>query len=150
MIYSVFSNKSCLLSVFSDGKIKEAYPSIWDHHKYRERCSNSRVSNPWWKVLFFSMGFLHIRKTLRNDLTNQWEMWLCRWKDVKHDNTVTWLAFWNDPINPRECKYVFLGAGSALKGQSDKEKYEKARNLTVLSFSFWWSLCLLLLLFLLY
>uniref|UniRef100_A0A1J3H778 DNA topoisomerase I n=1 Tax=Noccaea caerulescens TaxID=107243 RepID=A0A1J3H778_NOCCA len=53
-----------------------------------------------------------------------------RWKDVKHDNTVTWLAFWNDPINPREFKYVFLGAGSALKGQSDKEKYEKARNLT--------------------
>ncbi|XP_018471122.2 DNA topoisomerase 1 alpha [Raphanus sativus] len=53
-----------------------------------------------------------------------------KWKDVKHDNTVTWLAFWNDPINPKEFKYVFLAASSALKGLSDKEKYEKARNLT--------------------
>ncbi|KAL4351945.1 hypothetical protein GQ457_06G022030 [Hibiscus cannabinus] len=51
------------------------------------------------------------------------------WKDVKHDHTVTWLAFWNDPINPKEFKYVFLAASSSLKGQSDKEKYEKARML---------------------
>ncbi|CAH9103069.1 unnamed protein product [Cuscuta epithymum] len=49
------------------------------------------------------------------------------WKEVKHDNTVTWLAFWNDPINQKEFKYVFLAASSTLKGQSDKEKYEKAR-----------------------
>ncbi|GAB4826222.1 hypothetical protein Ancab_009087 [Ancistrocladus abbreviatus] len=55
---------------------------------------------------------------------------LCeRWKEVRHDNTVTWLAFWNDPINPKEFKYVFLAASSTLKGQSDKEKYEKARML---------------------
>ncbi|KAG7606163.1 DNA topoisomerase 1 beta [Arabidopsis thaliana] len=52
-----------------------------------------------------------------------------RWKEVKHDNTVTWLAFWSDPINPKEFKYVFLAASSSLKGQSDKEKYEKARKL---------------------
>eukprot|EP00268_Persea_americana_P010540 TRINITY_DN142_c0_g1_i2.p1 TRINITY_DN142_c0_g1~~TRINITY_DN142_c0_g1_i2.p1 ORF type:complete len:980 (+),score=266.07 TRINITY_DN142_c0_g1_i2:396-3335(+) len=52
-----------------------------------------------------------------------------RWKEIKHDNTVTWLAFWNDPINPKEFKYVFLAASSSLKGQSDKEKYEKARML---------------------
>ncbi|XP_020590375.1 DNA topoisomerase 1 beta-like [Phalaenopsis equestris] len=52
-----------------------------------------------------------------------------RWKEVKHDNTVTWLAYWSDPINSKECKYVFLAASSALKGQSDKEKYEKARML---------------------
>ncbi|XP_019162797.1 PREDICTED: DNA topoisomerase 1 beta-like [Ipomoea nil] len=51
------------------------------------------------------------------------------WKEIKHDNTVTWLAFWNDPINPKEFKYVFLAASSTLKGQSDKEKYEKARLL---------------------
>ncbi|PIN13662.1 DNA topoisomerase I [Handroanthus impetiginosus] len=51
------------------------------------------------------------------------------WKEVRHDNTVTWLAYWNDPINPKEFKYVFLAASSALKGQSDKEKYEKARLL---------------------
>lgn len=52
-----------------------------------------------------------------------------RWKEIKNDNTVTWLAFWNDPINPKEFKYVFLAASSSLKGQSDKEKYEKARLL---------------------
>ncbi|KAL3508430.1 hypothetical protein ACH5RR_027831 [Cinchona calisaya] len=52
-----------------------------------------------------------------------------RWKEIRHDNTVTWLAFWNDPINPKEFKYVFLAASSTLKGQSDKEKYEKARLL---------------------
>ncbi|KAG6418880.1 hypothetical protein SASPL_121086 [Salvia splendens] len=51
------------------------------------------------------------------------------WKEIRHDNTVTWLAFWNDPINPKEFKYVFLAASSTLKGQSDKEKYEKARLL---------------------
>ncbi|RZC94327.1 hypothetical protein C5167_031287, partial [Papaver somniferum] len=52
-----------------------------------------------------------------------------RWKEVKHDNTVTWLAFWIDPINSKEFKYVFLDASSSLKGRSDKEKYEKARLL---------------------
>ncbi|CAA2969751.1 topoisomerase I [Olea europaea subsp. europaea] len=51
------------------------------------------------------------------------------WKEIRHDNTVTWLAFWNDPINPKEFKYVFLAASSTLKGQSDKEKYEKSRLL---------------------
>ncbi|KAL3644309.1 hypothetical protein CASFOL_012241 [Castilleja foliolosa] len=51
------------------------------------------------------------------------------WKEIRHDNTVTWLAYWNDPINPKEFKYVFLSASSTLKGQSDKEKYEKARRL---------------------
>lgn len=54
-----------------------------------------------------------------------------RWKEVKHDNTVTWLAFWNDPINPKRFKYVSLSASSSQKGQRDKEKYEKARNLKV-------------------
>ncbi|KAI3740954.1 hypothetical protein L2E82_31429 [Cichorium intybus] len=52
-----------------------------------------------------------------------------RWKEIRHDNTVTWLAYWIDPINSKEFKYVFLAASSSLKGQSDKEKYEKARKL---------------------
>ncbi|RDX88303.1 DNA topoisomerase 1 alpha, partial [Mucuna pruriens] len=51
------------------------------------------------------------------------------WKEIRHDNTVTWLAYWSDPINPKLFKYVFLAASSSLKGQSDKEKYEKARML---------------------
>ncbi|KAE8775865.1 DNA topoisomerase 1 [Hordeum vulgare] len=53
----------------------------------------------------------------------------CSWKEVKHDNTITWLACWNDPINEKDIKYVFLAASSSLKGQSDREKYEKARKL---------------------
>lgn len=52
-----------------------------------------------------------------------------RWKEIRHDNTVTWLAYWMDPINNKEFKYVFLAASSSLKGASDKEKYEKARKL---------------------
>ncbi|KAI3948898.1 hypothetical protein MKX01_022312 [Papaver californicum] len=48
-----------------------------------------------------------------------------RWKEVKHDNSVAWLACWQDPINPKEVKYVSLGTSSSLKCQSDKEKYEK-------------------------
>ncbi|KAI3941460.1 hypothetical protein MKW98_022467 [Papaver atlanticum] len=52
-----------------------------------------------------------------------------RWKEVKHDNSVAWLACWQDPINPKEVKYVSLGTCSSLKCQSDKEKYEKARLL---------------------
>ncbi|XP_076900366.1 DNA topoisomerase 1 beta-like [Bidens hawaiensis] len=51
------------------------------------------------------------------------------WKEVRHDNTVTWLAYWYDPINGKDFKYVFLAASSALKGQSDIKKYEKARSL---------------------
>ena len=48
----------------------------------------------------------------------------------KRKEVITWLAFWSDPINPKEFKNVFLAASSALKGHSDKEKYEKAKSLT--------------------
>ncbi|GAA5931368.1 hypothetical protein JCM3775_005006 [Rhodotorula graminis] len=51
-----------------------------------------------------------------------------RWKDVVHDDKVTWLATWKENINGN-VKYVFLAAGSSLKGQSDLKKFEKARNL---------------------
>ena len=54
---------------------------------------------------------------------------------MKHDNTVTCLAFRNDPISQKDFKYVFLAASSALKGQSDKEKYEKSRKTKVGKFS---------------
>ncbi|GLJ24530.1 hypothetical protein SUGI_0468720, partial [Cryptomeria japonica] len=52
-----------------------------------------------------------------------------RWKEVRHDRTVTWLAFWYDSINFKEFKYVILDASNSRKGQSDLEKYEKARML---------------------
>ena len=53
-----------------------------------------------------------------------------KWKNVIHDQTVTWLANWTENINGNH-KYVFLAAGSSLKGQSDMSKFEKARELKV-------------------
>lgn len=52
------------------------------------------------------------------------------WKEIVHDNTVTWLAYWKENINDN-FKYVFLAAGSSFKGQSDYKKFEKARELKV-------------------
>ncbi len=51
-----------------------------------------------------------------------------RWKGLVHNKKATWLAFWKDNINDH-FKYVFLHASSVFKGQSDWEKYEKAREL---------------------
>ncbi|GAA5876326.1 hypothetical protein JCM16303_007100 [Sporobolomyces ruberrimus] len=51
-----------------------------------------------------------------------------KWRDVVHDDKVTWLATWKENINGN-VKYVFLAAGSSLKGQSDLKKFEKARAL---------------------
>jgi DNA topoisomerase-1 len=52
-----------------------------------------------------------------------------KWGRVQHDHTVTWLACWNDPINTRDLKYVFLAANSQFKADSDLAKYERARKL---------------------
>ena len=52
-----------------------------------------------------------------------------KWKEVRHDNTVTWLAFWKDPISQKDYKYVWLAANSLFKSDSDLAKYEKARKL---------------------
>ncbi|GAU24961.1 hypothetical protein TSUD_311960 [Trifolium subterraneum] len=51
------------------------------------------------------------------------------WAEITHDDTVTWLAKWRDPIKPNKLKNVSLAASSSWKGQSDKEKYQKARML---------------------
>ncbi|KAM0789236.1 hypothetical protein ACM66B_000079 [Microbotryomycetes sp. NB124-2] len=51
-----------------------------------------------------------------------------QWADVVHDDKVTWLATWKENVN-NNVKYVFLAAGSSLKGQSDFKKFEKARAL---------------------
>ena len=53
-----------------------------------------------------------------------------RWKAVKHDQTGTWLAMWQENINGSH-KYVMLAATSAIKGKSDYQKFEKARELKV-------------------
>ncbi|PRT53702.1 DNA topoisomerase 1 [Wickerhamiella sorbophila] len=50
------------------------------------------------------------------------------WSEVRHDNTVSWLAMWKENINGNT-KYVFLSQSSSLKGMSDFKKFEKAREL---------------------
>ncbi|KAG7665644.1 TOP1 [[Candida] subhashii] len=51
-----------------------------------------------------------------------------KWGDIKHDNTVTWLAMWKENIAD-SFKYVRFAANSSVKGQSDFKKFETARNL---------------------
>ena len=51
-----------------------------------------------------------------------------KWKHVQHDQKATWLAMWQENINGNY-KYVMLAASSAIKGQSDYKKFEKAREL---------------------
>ncbi|EDO17423.1 hypothetical protein Kpol_1037p19 [Vanderwaltozyma polyspora DSM 70294] len=51
-----------------------------------------------------------------------------KWGEIKHDNTVQWLAMWRENIS-NSFKYVRLAANSSLKGQSDFKKFEKAREL---------------------
>lgn len=51
-----------------------------------------------------------------------------KWKQVKHDNKATWLAMWQENVN-LNYKYVMLSANSAVKGQADHKKFEKARQL---------------------
>ena len=51
-----------------------------------------------------------------------------KWKEVKHDSTVTWLAGWRDPVLDGH-KYVMLAATSTWKTEEDLAKYERARKL---------------------
>ncbi|NXR79458.1 TOP1M topoisomerase, partial [Pycnonotus jocosus] len=51
-----------------------------------------------------------------------------KWKEVRCDNTVTWLASWTENIQ-NALKYIMLNPSSKLKGEKDWEKYEVARRL---------------------
>lgn len=51
-----------------------------------------------------------------------------KWKAVQHDNKATWLAMWQENVNGGY-KYIMLAANSAVKGQADFKKFEKAREL---------------------
>ncbi|VDP92556.1 unnamed protein product [Echinostoma caproni] len=51
-----------------------------------------------------------------------------KWKEVRHDNSVTWLACWTENIQ-NNFKYVMLNPSSRLKGEKDWKKYETARGL---------------------
>ena len=52
-----------------------------------------------------------------------------KWGGIRHDNTVTWLAFWKDLVDSKQFKYVWMAANSTFKADSDRLKYEKAREL---------------------
>jgi DNA topoisomerase-1 len=51
-----------------------------------------------------------------------------KWKEVRHDNTVTWLASWTENVMGN-VKYIMLNPSSKLKSIKDWQKYEKAREL---------------------
>jgi len=51
-----------------------------------------------------------------------------KWKEVRHDDKVTWLACWIENVQGGY-KYIMLGANSRTKGEKDWMKYEKARVL---------------------
>ena len=51
-----------------------------------------------------------------------------KWKEVRHDPTVTWLATWTENVQNQN-KYIMLNANSKIKGTKDLAKYEKARKL---------------------
>ncbi|KAM3841102.1 DNA topoisomerase I, mitochondrial [Vipera latastei] len=51
-----------------------------------------------------------------------------KWKEVRCDKTVTWLASWTENIQG-SIKYIMLNPSSRLKGEKDWQKYEVARRL---------------------
>lgn len=51
-----------------------------------------------------------------------------RWGKIIHDHYVEWLVSWVDSVTGKN-KYIFLGAHSDLRMQSDIEKFELARKL---------------------
>uniref|UniRef100_A0A8C2ZGR7 DNA topoisomerase I n=1 Tax=Cyclopterus lumpus TaxID=8103 RepID=A0A8C2ZGR7_CYCLU len=51
-----------------------------------------------------------------------------KWKEVRHDNKVTWLVSWTENIQG-SIKYIMLNPSSRIKGEKDWQKYETARQL---------------------
>ena len=51
-----------------------------------------------------------------------------KWGDIIHDNTLEWVASWKDNVTGKT-KYVWLSDHSDFKSESDKSKFELARNL---------------------
>ncbi|EDV21656.1 uncharacterized protein TRIADDRAFT_30199, partial [Trichoplax adhaerens] len=51
-----------------------------------------------------------------------------KWKEVRYDNKVTWLASWTENING-SIKYIMLNPTSKIKAEKDYQKYETARKL---------------------
>ncbi|KAM9481588.1 DNA topoisomerase I, mitochondrial [Clarias gariepinus] len=118
-------------------KILEEYGyCMLDHH--RERIGNFKIEPPG---LFRGRGEHPKQGMLKKRIQPEDVIINCsrhsripeppaghHWKEVRHDNTVTWLASWTENVQG-SCKYIMLNANSKLKGEKDWEKYEVARKL---------------------
>ncbi|KAL7842958.1 hypothetical protein AOLI_G00244700 [Acnodon oligacanthus] len=109
---------------------------IMDNH--RERIANFRIEPPG---LFRGrgdhpkMGMLKRRVRPEDVVINCSKDSECpkpppgtKWKEVRHDNKVTWLVCWNESIQS-SIKYIMLNSSSRIKGEKDWQKYETARGL---------------------
>ncbi|TNN85043.1 DNA topoisomerase 1 [Liparis tanakae] len=118
-------------------KVVEEYGyCLLDHHK--ERIGNFKIEPPG---LFRGRGEHPKQGMLKKRIQPEDVIINCskearvpkppaghRWKEVRRDNSVTWLASWTENIQG-SIKYIMLNANSKLKGEKDWEKYEIARKL---------------------
>uniref|UniRef100_A0A3Q3XNV7 DNA topoisomerase I n=1 Tax=Mola mola TaxID=94237 RepID=A0A3Q3XNV7_MOLML len=108
---------------------------IMDNH--RERIANFRIEPPG---LFRGRGDHPKMGMLKRRIRPQDIIINCsdskhpepppgtRWKEVRHDNKVTWLVSWTENIQG-SIKYIMLNPSSRIKGEKDWQKYETARRL---------------------
>ncbi|TRY85237.1 hypothetical protein DNTS_009275 [Danionella cerebrum] len=131
------SKEQKLINKEANQKIVEEYGfCVLDQH--RERIGNFKIEPPG---LFRGRGDHPKQGMLKKRLRPEDIIINCsrdsripeppaghHWKEVRHDNTVTWLASWTENVQGA-FKYVMLNANSKLKGEKDWEKYEVARRL---------------------
>jgi DNA topoisomerase I len=100
----------------------------------RERVANFRVEPPG---LFLGRGNHPLAGRIKLRVTpNQVTLNLSEsapvpegdWLAVVHNPKTSWLAFWRENIRS-DFKYVWLHAGSRIKGESDRKKFDVARRL---------------------
>ena len=116
--------------------LKEYGIAIIDGHK--EKIGNFKIEPPG---LFRGRGEHPKMGTLKKRITPEDIIINCskdskipqppkghRWKEVRHDNMVTWLASWNENVQ-NQVKYIMLNPSSKIKGEKDYMKYETARRL---------------------
>lgn len=118
-------------------RIQEIYGyCMWDNHK--EKIGNFRLEPP---SLFRGRGDHPKMGKIKKRLQAEDIIINCsknskvpapphghKWKEVRHDNTVTWLVSWTENIQGQN-KYIMLNANSRVKGEKDWQKYELARKL---------------------
>jgi DNA topoisomerase-1 len=118
-------------------EIKKKYGfCIWDGHK--QPIGNYKIEPPG---LFRGRGEHPKMGSLKKRITPENVIINCgkdskipsppaghKWKEVRHDNMVAWLACWTENVQGNT-KYVMLNAASRVKGERDWQKYEKARKL---------------------